>query len=889
MAGGPLGVTMEPPSQRTEALLAQMGWVRELAARLVRDPHRADDVAQEAMTLALSSPGRTSGVEQDDSRTRAWLARVVRNLIRQSRRSESRRSVREHRVARENREPGSDDLLQRLAVHRDLVGAVESLDEPYRTTLLLRYFDELPPRDIADRTGVPVKTVKTRLSRALALLRSRLEKVYGAEGRDLTCALLAFVRPPVAAPAAVSVSTLGLVAMNAKTLLAVTTLIVGGSVAGLYITRLAPPSAELRAPSLADRARPDSSDTIERPSAETVRVATSETLQDPQPRAAGTQDPHGSAVVPPRVLRAVRGRVLDADARPVADVPLVWRGGEPVVDSSGSPVHTYASGVFEIDHVDTSGTLEVVHAGLVTVLFGSVDPASTIEPVIVVAPAGPFEGRVIDEAGVPIDDALLRLSPPSGFDSRFPMALEGSERRSWIARSDDRGRFRIAAGPIIDGSNLRASAEGFEPSVVQVPLGASSSLDVVLARHPVLEGVLRGEVLDAFGRRVEGARVSMGAFSTVSDANGQFGIDPALSASATRMIAVKEGSLPGVADRPDDGWPGYVVLELGAAPLSISGRVLGGDGEPRAGVEVWVHDTTDFGLVGGTPISVESLLASAELPSGIRLSPGALARAVRDGGHFDDDREPDAPNALWHWEVTDAAGRFTIDGLLPRSYTLRALDRKTLQIEERADVLAGAGEVQIEFSSSGMRENVGGRVVSRAGQPLAGVSVTALIIPKESRFQFGNVRIESRNVRYGDAIVTDEQGRFEFDALPRTGVCFSYRGDSVLPGRVEVGADELAQGPELVATAKCLVEVVLDEPYRADAVAFRDVEGRGVDVITIRGGAISARTHQALVDGRSGVVAIPEDAVELVLLAEGEIVDELEVRPIPGETLEIRP
>src|SRR5262249_55671586 len=49
-----------------------------------------------------------------------------------------------------------------------------------REVVLLRYFEDLPPRAIARRLGLPVETVKTRQKRALAQLRARLQPRWPA-------------------------------------------------------------------------------------------------------------------------------------------------------------------------------------------------------------------------------------------------------------------------------------------------------------------------------------------------------------------------------------------------------------------------------------------------------------------------------------------------------------------------------------------------------------------------------------------------------------------------------------------------------------------------------------------------------------------------------------
>jgi hypothetical protein len=73
---------------------------------------------------------------------------------------------------------------------------VLALEEPYRETVLLRYFENLPPRAIARRLAVPVETVRTRLKRALETLRARLDRDYGARGA-WSLALVPFARAPL--------------------------------------------------------------------------------------------------------------------------------------------------------------------------------------------------------------------------------------------------------------------------------------------------------------------------------------------------------------------------------------------------------------------------------------------------------------------------------------------------------------------------------------------------------------------------------------------------------------------------------------------------------------------------------------------------------------------
>ncbi|MCK6447329.1 MAG: sigma-70 family RNA polymerase sigma factor [Planctomycetes bacterium] len=165
-----------------EELLRHSRWAWALAARLVHDRECADDVVQDAWVKALESPPTPRS-------PRGWLATVIRHRAAEWRRSESRRAAREHDAARPEALPPVDRALAREAARRTLVEAVLALEEPYRSTLLLRYFDELSPAAIAKREGVPASTVRNRLSRGLALLRLRLRDTRDEEGHDALSAL----------------------------------------------------------------------------------------------------------------------------------------------------------------------------------------------------------------------------------------------------------------------------------------------------------------------------------------------------------------------------------------------------------------------------------------------------------------------------------------------------------------------------------------------------------------------------------------------------------------------------------------------------------------------------------------------------------------------------
>jgi RNA polymerase sigma-70 factor (ECF subfamily) len=142
-------------------LVAHQRWIRALARTLVVDASAADDLVQDTWVAALEHGPRP------DPPRRGWLATILRRRAAETRRESASRARREASSARAEALPSTLAMIERAAVQRDLVQAVLDLEEPYRTTILWRFFEELPPREIARRAGAPVATVHSRIQRGL--------------------------------------------------------------------------------------------------------------------------------------------------------------------------------------------------------------------------------------------------------------------------------------------------------------------------------------------------------------------------------------------------------------------------------------------------------------------------------------------------------------------------------------------------------------------------------------------------------------------------------------------------------------------------------------------------------------------------------------------------
>ncbi|MFN0206651.1 MAG: sigma-70 family RNA polymerase sigma factor [Planctomycetota bacterium] len=173
-------------SSKLELLQTHDAFVRAIARGLVGDAHDAEDLAQDTFVAALAGEPRAESLK-------SWLITVVSNLSKRAFRGERRRGEREQRSVISADVPSPEDILEREIVRRRVVEAVLQLDEHYRSVVLLRYYENLQPREIARRLQLPVETVRTRLKRAHLKLRVSLDTLYNGDRRAWCSALLPLV------------------------------------------------------------------------------------------------------------------------------------------------------------------------------------------------------------------------------------------------------------------------------------------------------------------------------------------------------------------------------------------------------------------------------------------------------------------------------------------------------------------------------------------------------------------------------------------------------------------------------------------------------------------------------------------------------------------------
>jgi RNA polymerase sigma-70 factor (ECF subfamily) len=149
---------------------------QRVAFVITRSSADAEDAAQEAFVKAYYALGRF----RRGAPFKPWLLRIVTNEALNRVRSATRRAQLALRVERLDRPSGDAAPSPEVAAttaeeHRLLMDAVNRLGEKDRLAISCRYFLDLSERETAEILGWPRGTVKSRLARALARLRTQME------------------------------------------------------------------------------------------------------------------------------------------------------------------------------------------------------------------------------------------------------------------------------------------------------------------------------------------------------------------------------------------------------------------------------------------------------------------------------------------------------------------------------------------------------------------------------------------------------------------------------------------------------------------------------------------------------------------------------------------
>lgn len=862
-----------------ERLTEQIGWLKALARGLVRDEHLAEELTQDTLATALEH--RPSEVRS----VRAWLGRVMRNRAAENARSQANARDRESRVARPEATQ-ADELLERVRAQKHVAEALMELSEPYRTTLVLRFYEELPPRAIAKRMELPVSTVKSRLQRGLAALKSDLDTRYGSRS-NWVLALMPLATgvtlPPIdngSTPFEGGLTLTG-TAMNLKLVAAVTVALAAGTWAVLRDVSPEDGATSAEHPQLA---------TAGSSGASGQGAPRSGRESDRQPMTGGNAIDGVAATASLPIVAgdspaALRGRVFDGSGRPVEGLRL-GVSNEPVDFTS------QAGGWFELAERTTPATLETRDPNWEMVFAGRWLPESQLEPIIVAAPRISVSGNVVDIFGDPIDGARLEWTLPESLATRIDADLGSVLRREWKLESDADGRFDWSSAPAVEGALLRVAHPDYDALVVEAPQADREDLQLRMIEEGVdVSELLVGRVWSERGLPVENAWVQLGLAQSQTDEFGRFRLDLSRASQGQSLLAIAQGyqlsqvSAPETPSEDDErlGWPNQMEIYLETPSLSIRGQVLDAQGEPVVGARVWPRDAEIFGAFGTHALSREGLAAGAPLPPGAVASLAELGVDPQAGLEHGSATPVGAPNAMFYFVRTDDAGRFEVGGLQERDYELAVLDGAVGAGLSSEPIAAGSQDVSLVLPTEGSYTPLCGRVVTPEGLPVADVAVTPFLSAYRSRHEVFGGGADFTRFFLGKAVVTDEDGRFCVDSVPRRNVSFHLISDLIPPSYASV--DDVSDPSNFVIQVEARAQLTVATGSEADApTGFRILDGdrAPMPILEMRADGYSTHSDFDLTGGRSGVVTVTTSARWLVWLRDGQVLGEEPVFLEPG-------
>uniref|UniRef100_A0AAU2JKG2 Sigma-70 family RNA polymerase sigma factor n=1 Tax=Streptomyces sp. NBC_00049 TaxID=2903617 RepID=A0AAU2JKG2_9ACTN len=148
------------------------GLVHALAARTLGDPREAEDVSQQVFLAAWR--GR-AGYRPERGTFPGWLVGITRRKIADALSARTRRldlvaAAGAALPPTDEPAPGPESVLDRLLV----TGELAKLPRVQREVLAMAFYGDLTQVQIAERTGLPLGTVKSHARRGLHRMRRRL-------------------------------------------------------------------------------------------------------------------------------------------------------------------------------------------------------------------------------------------------------------------------------------------------------------------------------------------------------------------------------------------------------------------------------------------------------------------------------------------------------------------------------------------------------------------------------------------------------------------------------------------------------------------------------------------------------------------------------------------
>ena len=140
--------------------------VYSIALRVVGETGAAEDILQEIFMRLWRNP---ASFDSSRGSLPAWLAVITRNRAIDFLRK--RHSKTDLEDVKASVEPDLASDVERSRVLEKIRGALRSMSQPQRSALELAFFEGFTHTEIAEKSGEPLGTIKTRIRSGLLILR----------------------------------------------------------------------------------------------------------------------------------------------------------------------------------------------------------------------------------------------------------------------------------------------------------------------------------------------------------------------------------------------------------------------------------------------------------------------------------------------------------------------------------------------------------------------------------------------------------------------------------------------------------------------------------------------------------------------------------------------
>lgn len=158
-------VKQKHSQELTNYILSEQDRLYRLAYSYTQNEQDALDVVQTAIVKALSAPDM-----REPRYLKTWVYRIVVNTAIDSLRARKRLVLSDDWVFEDEAGDSSEETSL------DMQDALNKLPADLKTIVVLRYFHEFQLQEVADVLSMNLNTVKTRLYRALRLLKIEMEE-----------------------------------------------------------------------------------------------------------------------------------------------------------------------------------------------------------------------------------------------------------------------------------------------------------------------------------------------------------------------------------------------------------------------------------------------------------------------------------------------------------------------------------------------------------------------------------------------------------------------------------------------------------------------------------------------------------------------------------------